>query len=388
MNDRKHLVLHLITSLRGGPGRLLCDMLTIEEARRTYDHVICSMYVPDPALYKRVKSYAVQVRNLRMSGFFDVLALRRLARIIKDLKPRVLHTSGFRADLFGQFLGKTLKVPVRIASILNTDDIAVKEDYGRFYAQLFILVYRSIAKWSNGFIASSEKVANNLIDKKIQPARLAVFHNAINIDLFLQDASLSRETYRSMHDFKPDEIVIGSASVFNKRKGIPYLIEAFACLAKTYPNTRLFLPGNGPMKKDLGKMVLENPEIKEVIVLPGPVDNMTDFLNAIDIYVQPALSEGLPLAVLQAMAAGKPILATCVGGIPEAIRNGIEGLLVNPRDVEALASSLAQMIQDPKSRQMLGENAKRRVFRDFHSKQLAQKVISFYDRLSEYISEK
>lgn len=99
------------------------------------------------------------------------------------------------------------------------------------------------------------------------------------------------------------------------------------------------------------------------------------------------MCEGLPLAVLQAMAAGKPILGTSVGGIPEAIRNGIEGLLVNPRDVEALASSLAQMIQDPNSRQTLGENAKRRAFRDFHSKQLAQKAISFYDRLSEHLSE-
>jgi glycosyltransferase involved in cell wall biosynthesis len=385
MNDPKPSVLHLITSLRGGPGRLLCDMLAVEEARRTYDHVICTMYAADPALLKRLEPVAVRVIDLGMSSFFDVRALRRLAGIMKDLKPKILHTSLFRADLFGQFLGKNHKIPVRIASILNTDDIAMREDYGRFFAALFILLYRRIAKWTAAFIASSREVANNLATKKIRPPRTIVFHNAINIDLFMKDATLSRTAYRSQYGCKPGEIVIGSASVFNKRKGLPFLIEAFARLIKIHPDVRLFLPGDGPMKKTLAKMVLERPEIKGAVLFPGPITNMTDFLNAIDIYAQPALSEGLPLAVLQAMAAGKPILATRVGGIPEAIRDGIEGLLVEPRDPEALTSGLAQLIRDPEKRRSLGENARQRAFRNFDAKSLAHKTISFYDLLSKNI---
>jgi len=383
MNNPKPTVLHLITSLRGGPGRLLCDMLAVEEARRTYDHVICTMYAADPALLKKLEPFPVRVIDLGMSSFFDVRALRRLAGIMKDLKPKILHTSLFRADLLGQFLGKKNKIQVRIASILNTDDIAMREDYGRFFAALFIFLYRRIAKWTAGFIASSREVANNLATKKILPARIVVFHNAINIDHFMKDATLSRTAYRSRYGCRPGEIVIGSASVFNKRKGLPFLIEAFARLVKIHPDVRLFLPGDGPMKKDLAKMVLERPEIKGAVLFPGSITNMTDFLNAIDIYAQPALSEGLPLAVLQAMAAGKPILATRVGGIPEAIRDGVEGLLVEPRDVEALTSGLAQLIRDPEKRRSLGENARQRAFRDFDAKSLAHKTTAFYDLLSK-----
>ena len=383
MNESLPRVLHLITSFAGGPGRLLCDMLTVEEAHRDHRHVVCSMYGSNPGFVRALERWHVPVSDLAMSNFFDLRALGRLRQFACDFRPEILHTRLFRADFYGLLLGSWFGIPVRVASILNTDDVAVREDYGRFFAAFFIVMYRFLAGRADGFIASSREVALNLERKKIRPSRMEIHPNSLNLEAFHGERTTPRDQYRRKYGLGPQHVVIGSASVFNRRKGLSFLIRAFAGLHPRYPFLKLFLPGDGPEKTELEKAAAEQPDVRPAIVFPGPVDNMADFLEAVDIYAQPALSEGLPMAVLQAMAAAKPIVATRVGGIPEALREGIDGLLVAPRNTAALGASLQALIDNPELGRRLGESARARVEASFNARSLALETSALYDLLSK-----
>jgi len=381
MSSTKPVVLHLITSLRGGPGRLLCDVLSVDEMRGRYAHVVLGMYPGDPALARSLDAEGVPVSDLGMGRIYDLRAVRRLSRRIRDLRPGILHTSLFRADLYGQFLGKSAGVPVRIASILNTDDLAVREDYGRAQARLFVWLYRGIARRASAFVASARAVADNLAARGIRPPLTAVAPNAIDVGSFVGSAREPRAAGRARHGFAPGDLVIGSASVHHRRKGLAYLIEAFDRIAASSGSVRLLLPGAGPAGEELRAMVRARAFLRDRVVFPGPTDDMAGFLDAIDIYVQPALSEGLPLALLQAMAAGKPIVATRVGGVPEALRDGLDGLLVEPRDAGALAAALERLIPNPALRAALGGSARARARAEFDAPRLARDLLSLYDQL-------
>ena len=165
------------------------------------------------------------------------------------------------------------------------------------------------------------------------------------------------------------------------RKGVYELLEAFALLRAGRPALRLVLAGEGPELENLRSIVTSRPELRDAVDLPGWVDadQKLKLLASAACLVLPSYSEGLPLTLLEAMAMGVPVVATSVGGIPEAVADGREAVLVPPQDASALAGGIARILDDPTFAQALTASARARVRAEYSSQALAERMGRIFD---------
>ena len=176
------------------------------------------------------------------------------------------------------------------------------------------------------------------------------------------------------------EIVIGTAGRLVELKGIEYLIRAVAALRREFPALRVEIAGSGPQRAKLEEEVARAGLVEQVKFL-GWIDDIGSVLSRWDVFVMPSLEEGFPIAAMDAMAGGLPVVATAVGGVPELIEDEKSGWLVPPRDVEALASRLRLLLGDPDLRHSVGAAAYARVRDHFSAAQMARGFGQLYDEL-------
>ncbi|MEX2670960.1 MAG: glycosyltransferase family 4 protein [Phycisphaeraceae bacterium] len=176
-------------------------------------------------------------------------------------------------------------------------------------------------------------------------------------------------------------LVIGTAARLAPMKGLEYLIEALAKVRDRGVNFTWRVAGEGGSRAELEALAAERGLTEHVQWL-GRLDGMTEFYRSLDLFALPSVSfEGLPLAILEAMASGVPVLSTRIAGIPEAVHDGEQGLLVSPRDAEALAAAVEQFAADPEHRRQMGERARQRVLEEFTIERTAEKFSRLYDKL-------
>ena len=176
------------------------------------------------------------------------------------------------------------------------------------------------------------------------------------------------------------EIVIGTAGRLVELKGIEYLLSAVSALKQEFPNLRLEIAGSGPQHQKLESIAAQSG-LGERIKFLGWIDDISSVLTRWDIFVMPSLEEGFPIAALDAMAAGLPLIATRVGGVPELIEDGTTGWLVPPRDVESLTSRLRILLSDPELRVKMGDSGYARVRDHFSTAQMTERFAELYDEL-------
>jgi glycosyltransferase involved in cell wall biosynthesis len=158
-------------------------------------------------------------------------------------------------------------------------------------------------------------------------------------------------------------------------KGIPVLLEAFAPLAHERPDLQLVIVGDGRERGELERLA-QRLHIEHAVEFLGYQDAVESILVTLDLFVLPSLTEGIPLALLEAMGAGLPAVATAVGGVPEVIENGVSGVLVPPNDPLALRTAISSLLEHPDDRARIGANAVRRVQEKFG---LAAAAAAYWD---------
>ncbi len=172
-----------------------------------------------------------------------------------------------------------------------------------------------------------------------------------------------------------------------ERKGHRFLLEAAALLKQQGHQLSYRFAGDGSQREQLQKIAL-GLGLQQEVTFEGFVSDIPNFLSAIDILVLPSLYEGLGVAVLEAMAAGKAVIATRVGGLPELVHERVTGLLVPPRDPQALAQSIAQLVSQRHVVQRMGSKARERVQQYFTMEQMAKKNEDYYFELCHNHKEK
>ena len=287
---------------------------------------------------------------------------------LKDSEPAVLHTHGWDADIIGWLAvlgGRTRQIihlhvtPEWLGSTRPTHRVR------RFLTRL------AFARHRTALVAVSNAVRGHWA--KLLPwgaEDIVTVHNGIDADSFAAVAPKNAQSGTSR--------TIGVVARLAAMKGIEYLLDAVAELVAKHPNIRIRIAGEGRLKENLHKRTSELGLAGRVEFL-GHVPDIKCFYGSIDVLVLPSIhTEGLPLVVLEAMAAALPIVATTVGGTPEAIRDGHDGLLVPPADAAALANALDRLLADALLRRRLGESARRRVVRDFSMAKCAHAIFDLY----------
>lgn len=359
-------ILHVITDTNiGGAGRYLLTLLT----QRAFDEIEVIVSCPDGELGKRIDAHGIRRAPVSPRDVsFSLPLLRELISISKAVKPDLIHT---HSSFSGRVCARILNIPViytkhnlvRIPSSGRVPPKAgpLKRLINRFFAQAL----------SDKVIAVSEGVAADLQDAGIPAGLIATVQNGID---------LTRFTSSSRTFCENDELIIGTASRLHPQKGMEVLIEAAKIVAESDARARFVIAGTGPLEESVREKI-ESLGLESRIILTGFVEDIPAFLSGLDIYVLSSHYEGLPLAVLEAMAAGLPIVATAVGGVPEAVVNQVTGILVTPGRPEELARAILQVASDRDLATRMGEESRARVEKCFNAETMAQRTVAAYDEV-------
>ncbi len=202
--------------------------------------------------------------------------------------------------------------------------------------------------------------------------------NAIDLDQ-IKTVKSSTETRKEL-GLRSDELVVGAVGRMVAIKGFDIFLRTAQAVLKSSPRTKFVLVGDGPESENLKKLC-SDLGISEQVVFAGFRDDILDVINSLDIFLMTSWHEGIPVALLEAMALGKPTVATAVGGINEVLESGVSGLTAPAGDVTAIANHCESLLKSPESRLAIGRRARLRVEGEFSSEQQSQKLYGVYKEL-------
>jgi len=345
MGDVKPLrITYIIWSLElGGAEQVL---MRLAAGMRKRGHTVSIVTLNAPGVYApQMSAQGIEVIPMRKRGTYDFSVIWRMARALKRLHPDVVHTHLWGAGLWGRLAARLARVRVIIAH-----EHGMQPWRGRFH----FACDRWLAKVTSRILFASEQVLRVYHERTgISLSQCAVIPNGVNVRPVTQD----RTTFRRARGWSADDRVFLSVGRLSPEKGYADLLEAFAIVAKQLPSARLVLVGDGEERaalQDLRGRIGLNGQV----MFAGRQDDVASWLAAGDIYVQPSRREGLPLAVLEAMAAGLPVVATAVGDVPRLITDGREGHLVAAEQPKALAAKLVAVGQNLDAQRSIVDAAK------------------------------
>jgi glycosyltransferase involved in cell wall biosynthesis len=279
----------------------------------------------------------------------------------------VVHAHKFGSNMWASMLGHAAGVPVVIAH----------EHTWSFEGQPLRRVAdrHVVARFSDAVIAVSEADRRRMVAEIGMPEeRVVLIHNGID-----GDGRGDGERVRRELGLPPGVPVLIQTATLRPQKAVEVMIAATAILRRTYPEVRLLVAGQGDVARL--QSVASGHGVSDGVLLLGPRVDVADLLAAASVGVLSSDFEGMPLAVLEYMAAGLPVVATAVGGVPEIVREGETGFLVAPRDPAALAERVSRLLGDPALARDMGERGRRRQREAFSRQTMVGAVTTLYERL-------
>ncbi len=313
----------------------------------------------------------------------DVIAAVRLARLIRKVRPHILHTHTAKAGAVGRFAA-VLAGDARPPVVVHTFHGHVLRGYfGPLQTGVFRQLERALARSTTALVAVSPQVRDDLVQLDVAPAtRFAVVRLGIELDQRVAQGANGRVHTRRVLGIGEGPFTVGWIGRMTGIKRTDDVLLAFKSLRERGIDARLCLVGDGPDRDQVERRAHELGVMRETLFL-GYQEEVASFFAAFDVFVLPSANEGTPVTAIEALAAGKPVVATRVGGTPDVVRDGQDGFLVAPGDVDALADRLAELATDPKLRERMGEAARARVRERYSVERLVDDVDRLYRSLLE-----
>lgn len=348
--DRIGVVVMLDSLARPGGGERLAVEGAVRLDPERFERSICitrweDRFEREPSarlLLDRLRGAGVRVIPLRRSGRGDLLAWRPLLRVLRDERIDVLHAHLFGSNVWASVLGRLTRVPAVIAH---------EHMWAYSGGGMRPLIDRElIGRFCDAFVAVSQEGRRRMIEIERVPAgKVAYVPNGIPRLPAGDGPALRREL-----GIDPGAPCIGSVGHLRVEKAFEVLLEATAEVRRRIPEVAVVIAGEGPERAML-EGLRARLGLERAVFLPGARDDVANVLAALDVAVCCSDFEGGPLSVMEYMGAGLPVVATRVGGLPELVREGRTGLLVEPRDPGSLAVAVAGLLADPQRRAALGE---------------------------------
>jgi glycosyltransferase involved in cell wall biosynthesis len=298
-------------------------------------------------------------------------SVREVAREVKRLRADVLCCSGYKPDVIGWGAARLTGVPV----------VSVSHGWtaATWKVRRYEALDRKLLRWMDAVVCVSRGQAEKVRRAGVPEAILAVIQNAVGGDAFTTPDAATRAEMAGWFD-EPPQWIVGAAGRFSPEKGFAVLVEAAASVTRTHPQAGFVLFGDGPLRTDLEQRIAERGLLGR-FVLAGFREDLGRFLPNLDLGVLSSFSEGLPVILLESAAAGVPVVATSVGGIPEVIQDGETGFLVPSGDAGSLASRIRDLLDNGAHRQAMGRAARERVRREFSFSTMGQRYYEVFRRL-------
>src|SRR5580765_3084140 len=321
---------------RGGQNQVLVTVLGL----RALGHRALLVAHPAGELRERARE-GLDLIPLAPATEMDLGAAWRLSRIIKQLKPDIVHahdSHGVAMASLALSMSTQLAKPPLVA--------ARRVDFHLRGSSLSRWKYRQV----DCFICASEAIRQMLIGDGVPAARSVTVHEGIDLERVeaAPPANLHAELWLPHH-----APIVGNVAALVPHKGQRHLIEAARLVLPQVPDARFIIAGEGELRPALERQIKDH-HLEKHVLLAGFRPDVLSVHKAFDIFVMSSVTEGLGTSLLDAMAAGKPIVATTAGGMPEVVADGRTGLLVPPRDDKALAAAIVRLLTDDSMRKEMG----------------------------------
>jgi len=295
----------------------------------------------DSAIAEAAKSFAA-IQAVKMGGDIDLSFIFRLNKIIKQEKPDLVHLHSRRgADVLGGIAARLAAVPCVLSRrVDNPEPVRLAQWKYKLYDRV---------------ITISEGIRAVLLSQGIPAEKVICVHSSVDAEPYQHPCE--EKAFHQLFDLPENAIVVAMIAQFIPRKGHQYLLDALPDVLADFPNLQVLLFGKGPLIQQI-QADIDNRNLTQHIKLAGFRDDLERWLCCMDLVVHPADMEGLGVSLLQAAAAGVPVIGSRAGGIPEIVHHAENGLLIEPGDTSALAEAMKKLLADTKLRQQMGQRGK------------------------------
>lgn len=321
-------------------------------------------------LYKICKDDGIRTFVLDEVKYNYLFLIQMVINLIREIKPHIIHTHRYKENILAGIAAINIGSPFLVTTVHGMPELRISMK-SRFVSAINnMFLKRTFSR----VVAVSQDLSHDLKEKDNMPSlKIAQIYNGIEIDF----------DYKSIKE-NSGIINIGSAGRIVPVKDYGFMLDIAMEVLKSRNNIRFLLAGDGPdlphIRKKVHELRLENK-----IILYGHVNDMRKFMSSLDIYINTSRHEGIPMTILDAMSFRLPIIAPHVGGIPEIINDGINGMLVHQRDVRSFVEVINTVLNRDELRIRLGNNAFETVRQKFSSEVMTK---AYYNLYQDIISER
>ena len=369
-------LLFVIDNLEFGGGERVFTQLINGLSSEQYETCLASN--PGGDLYQSLINKEVCCIPLNFSKRINPSLIFKLIRIIRDKKIDIVHGQGARAEFYARIAAKLAGGTKYVSTVAMPVE---GYDVGPLRKSIYFVLDRATDKYVDRFIVVSDVLRNALITKRhIPPEKVTKIYNGIEIDHYDPTTTASRIKIRDELGVNKDDILLGALGRMVWQKGFEFLLKCIQNVLTAHGEIKVIIVGEGLLKKDLENLCRQL-KVEDKTIFAGFRSDIREILSAVDIVVIPSLLEGFPMLTLEAMAMAKPIVATRIDGITEQITDGVEGILVPPREPIALADAINKVIENKESARSLGLAARKRVEKEFTVEKMINETENVYHPL-------
>lgn len=366
-------VLQVIRPAAGGMKGHVLQLATGMRARGFECEIACP---GDSELVHDALAAGILVHPVPITGplrpLRDLRAIVSLAEVLRERRPALVHAHGSKAGLIARL---AVRIGGGAPTVVTVHSQVLYGGVSPLMRRIYIFMERLLSRRTARTITVSDALRAELVDViGIDPARVVTVHNGLDLGPL---ANGDRDAARLRYGIPADALVFGLAARFAPQKALDTLVEAAVPVLERHPDAWLVLAGSGPLLESV-KTRARASAVRDRILFPGYETDVPGLLSSLDVYVTSSVTEGLSLALIEAMAAGLPVVATRVGGNPEIVEDEVTGLLVPPGKAGALTDALACLLRDAPLRRSMGAAGRARALAEFTEDRMLDRTATVY----------
>ncbi len=321
----------------------------------------------------RAKKEGIPLKEFVCEGKFDFKTILAIRRVVTQYKIDVIHSHNYKSNFYVLLASFGLKIN-KVTTCHNWRSYGIKMKAYELLDKVLLNRFDAIVCVSKDLLKEVKAIIR-------MPDKVCFIGNGVDTSNFQVEKTVKcKALLRHYFNINENDKLVGIIGRLTEEKGHIYLLKAFAKVSHKFSKVKLMIVGDGPLKNSLQSTV-DSLQIESKVIFTGIRDDIPELLDLMDIFVLPSLDEGMPMAVLEAMAARKPIITSGVGAIANLIENEKEGLIISPGNTEEIADMLIELFNDEKKAKELADNACKKVFSKFSAENMAKQYSRIYEKL-------
>lgn len=359
-------VLHIISSggMYGAEAVILNMSRTLNEGSHTSTlGVFSNASNPNLQLHERARVEGIESNLIPCNGQIDRSAIACIQSLAARTQADIVHAHGFKGDVYA-YMALRSSVPL-ISTCHNWLD-------GDLAVRVYGIVDRFILRKYARVVAVSDEVKQRLLKAGVAEEKVRLIRNGIDLRPFREATPALRD------DAADDRLLVGLVGRLSREKGIDVFLNAMPRVLAEVSGTKFVIAGDGP-DRDKIESLIDELKLRESVTMLGRRDDMPSVYASFDVMVSSSRQEGLPIAILEGMASGLPLVATAVGEVATLVQDGRTGILVPPEDVQALADGMVRLLRDQELRERMGTAARALIQAEFSAERMTADYLRVYE---------